>query len=235
MLLTKWKHCVKFLLQKHDLYPLTDHFDFILWYFILFKICTYLFSDIIPLKKHCTLKDTGSLWFLLFWKLLTWGGHCIVRRGSWCFLLSMVLCLGCGRHFCFWGLQHGFLLISRGPVHWLQTDEQIYCPAFWKINFNNSKYMTYSFYRIIQSLPVVKWNSDSTSFPKIIVFSFGFIAQNLFGFLQLLEICHWNREKIRMEHSRKRQRKNSLCFQSTWEQLCINIICFEVNTYERRH
>lgn len=35
---------------------------------------------------------------------------------------------------------------------------------------------TYSFYRVIQGLPVMEGNSDSTSFPKVIVFSFGLVA-----------------------------------------------------------
>lgn len=121
----------------------------------------------------------------------------------WCFFIhTKVGCFWCGQWFYFRSLQHGFLLNAYGPVHWLQTDDQY---SMWILglkhtshlneNMHPNKDITYSFYRIIQGLPVMEWNCNATSFPKVIVFSFGFITQNFFGFLQLLEICHLKMQK----------------------------------------
>lgn len=137
-------------------------------------------------------------------------------KDFWCFFINIKV--GC-RWFFFRSLQHGFLLNSYGPVHWLQTDDQY---SLWILslthtshlskNMHSKKDITYSFYRIIQGLPVMEWNCNATSFPKVIVFSFGFITQNFFGFLQLLKICHlkmqkWNWHNRKMSHVHKMWKK----------------------------
>lgn len=62
-------------------------------------------------------------------------------------------------------------------------------------NQHISKATTYSFHRVVQGLPVMKWNRNCASFPKVIVLSFSFVAQNLFGFLQLLEVSHCQKDR----------------------------------------
>lgn len=172
---------------------------------IIIRQC--LFSKIIWKKKKIHI---GRLQNIFNW--LTWGWCSLMWNDFWCFFTHIkVGCFWCGRWFWFRSLQHWFLLNSYGPVNWLQTDGQY---SMWILslkhtshlnkNMHPNKDIAYSFYRIIQGLPVMEWNCNAGSSPKVIVFSFGFITQNVFGFLQLLEICHlkiqkwnWNNHSLR--------------------------------------